>query len=153
MILNVIIVVSSLTYLIIILFIILLTIIILLPVASTISFYGWNAAHHRWKAKAHLWDESASDYWITGHVRTDTSEGEITSLILLLWWKYSQLSLNNYSLKRLLPLSDHFINNHFVSQSIFLCLDFSLKRPPSFSDHFFLHQGWSPKRELTVLQN
>ena len=47
-------------------------------------------------------------------------------------------------------MNDHFVKNRFVSQSIFLCLDFSLKRPLPFSDYFFQHQGWLLKRELTV---
>ena len=33
---------------------------------------------------------------------------------------------NDLSLKQPLPASDHFVNNCFVSQSIFLCLDFLL---------------------------
>ena len=36
-------------------------------------------------------------------------------------------------------LSNYFVNNHFVSHSIFLCLDFSVKLSPPLSDHFFLH--------------
>ena len=51
------------------------------------------------------------------------------------------MEINNYSQLSAL-LSDHFGNNRLVSQSNTVSKTF---------DHFFLHQGWSLKRELMVL--
>ena len=48
-------------------------------------------------------------------------------------------------------LSDHFVNNRFVPQSIFPSLHFSLKRPPPLSNRVFLHKEWSLKRKFTVI--
>ena len=64
---------------------------------------------------------------------------------------YSLLYLNDYFLKPPLPVGDQFVDHCFVFQSVWF-IDFCLKRPPSLSDHFSLHQEWSLKRELSVFK-
>ena len=69
-----------------------------------------------------------------------------------LFWgsAYSWVVFSKYTVYIYHFLSDHFVNNRFTSQSIFLCLDFSFKRPTPSRDLFFLHQAWSLNRELTL---
>ena len=59
--------------------------------------------------------------------------------------KYSQPCLNEHSRKR--QLCKYTVLHEYSHLSL---IDHSLKRRLPLSDHFFLHQGWSLKRELTA---
>ena len=95
---------------------------------------------------------------------------------LNLWWECATLLSKSYPFSNLTTfisscgslhiktivnplLTTSLLGNHFpevitlittVSQTVFLCLEFSFQIPTPLSNHFFLHQRWLLKKELTV---